>query len=148
MMLSSALIIVVALLLFMYVGLTVVVIKERRKNKAALGDQNNYLLQRKIRAHGNFAEISPLFVMALFALDLSNFQIYKSYEFYLVGGLGLLFLAGRFFHAYSMISHEKYDDQGQLTHNPIFRIWGMMLSMISMILIGALLVIGALVRAF
>lgn len=80
-------------LALMFIRLSFDVIGFRKKNKVALGAGGVDELERAIRAHGNFAEYVPLGLFLLGALELNGAPLE------LVALLGLLLVAGRFFHA-------------------------------------------------
>ena len=82
-----------SILALMYIKLSLGVIALRRKNKVSLGAGGVDELDRAIRAHGNFAEYVPLGLFLIGALELNGAPLE------LVGLLGLLLIAGRYFHA-------------------------------------------------
>lgn len=91
-----------AFLGIVFVFLSAFVIRQRRKNKIAIGDGHNIALQKAIRAHGNFAEYTP------FAIILVSFVELLNYHFILINSLMLAFILGRIFHAYG-VSQTKED---------------------------------------
>ena len=102
----------------MLVGLSVNVVRRRRGIRQAMGDGNDFELMRRVRAHANFVEYTPLF---LFLLLIAEGQgMHKA----MVHVYGLLFLAGRGLHAYSLLKAEEYQD-GKITAFPRFRLAGM-----------------------
>lgn len=89
------------LLALLYVFLTVNVIRNRRRYRVAIGASEEHPgLVRAVRAHGNFAENTPLF---LILLCLAEIQTGSGWACYL---LGALFFAGRLAHAYSLLVAE------------------------------------------
>ena len=90
------------LLAVLFVGLSFRVIGVRRSARVALGDQGNIALQRRIRAHANFAEYVPLAVVLMgLAEGLAAPAI-------LLHGLGAGLIAGRLLHAFGISrEHEK-----------------------------------------
>ena len=122
-----------ALLAGFFMVLSFRVIRLRRQNKAAAGDAGVSALQMAIRAHGNFAEYTPMFLILLALAEMANIF---SLLLWLVGSV---FCAGRLLHAYGLCYAEHYEN-GQLKVVPRFRIMGMMvtLSMLGM-LAGCLL---------
>ena len=82
-----------SILALMFIKLSLGVIALRRKNKVSLGAGGVDELDRAIRAHGNFAEYVPLGLFLIGALELNGAPLE------LVGLLGLLLIAGRYFHA-------------------------------------------------
>lgn len=95
------------------------VIRYRRRNRVALGDNGNFELTRAIRAHANFVEYAPIFLVML---AMAEVQSLPAYAIHL---LGAAFVVGRLAHAYSMLAHERYVD-GVIQHNPTWRMVGMM----------------------
>jgi uncharacterized membrane protein YecN with MAPEG domain len=77
----------------MFIKLSFDVISFRRKNKVSLGGGGVDELERAIRAHGNFAEYVPLGLFLIGALELNEAPLE------LVAPLGILLIAGRYFHA-------------------------------------------------
>lgn len=110
------------LLGLIYVYLSITVIKGRRKNKIAIGQGNAQDMVLSIRSHGNFNEYTPLFLILLFLTE--NHHLLPIF----IHAAGILFITGRICHAYSLLYHEQYDAEGKLTHNPKYRIMGMMLT--------------------
>lgn len=102
----------------MLVGLSIHVIKGRRKFGAGLGDADNMEMTRRIRAQANLTEYSPIFLILLGYSEHNNLPIWA------VHTIATIFLAGRILHAYSLLKAEKYED-GKLTANPQWRIYGM-----------------------
>lgn len=123
-----------ALLAFMLVWLSINVIKGRRLFGAAAGDAGEVELRQRIRAHANFAEYAPLFVI------LCALAEYNGLPFYAVHLLGVAFLAGRIMHAYSLLKFEKFID-GKLSANPIWRIRGMVCTFTVIGALGAILLV-------
>lgn len=80
--------------------LTAQVIKRRRAEQAGVGQEPSETLQRAIRAHGNFTEVTPIFLILLVLLEMVD-----SYLWW-VGGLGAVFLIGRVLHARSILVDE------------------------------------------
>ena len=68
----------------------------RRDARVALGDGDNELLRRRIRAHSNFAEFVPI---ALLLLMLAEHTGLGSLFIHL---FGIVLLAGRISHAYGI----------------------------------------------
>lgn len=114
---------VVSAAICMQLFLTFQVIKRRRAEQTAVGDAPSTDLQRAIRAHGNFTEVTPIFLIMLVLLEMVD-----SYLWW-VSGLGVVFLLGRALHARSILVDEVQDP-------PVFkkRVAGMMLTLISLAL--------------
>lgn len=85
--------VIASILALMFIKLSFGVIDLRRKNKISLGAGGVDELDRAIRAHGNFAEYAPLGLFLIGALELNGAPLE------IVGLLGLLLIAGRYFHA-------------------------------------------------
>lgn len=82
-----------ALLIVLGIVLAIRVVAIRRAEKIGLGDGDNRILRRRIRAHGNFSEYAPLLMIALLVLPLLGA---KEWMIHLVGLTGLV---GRVLHA-------------------------------------------------
>ena len=87
---------VTAILLFIFIALSINAAFTRRKSGLAVGEGDNETLLRAVRAHGNFAEYTPMFLISLFLID----HVSKNCEYILVIGSG--FILGRISHATSM----------------------------------------------
>ena len=85
----------------------------RRRQGVAVGDGNDPLLSRAIRAHGNFSEYVPLSLILLFFLESSGAASGWIHV------LGSLLIAGRLSHAYGV---------SQVEENFIYRVAGMALT--------------------
>jgi uncharacterized membrane protein YecN with MAPEG domain len=77
------------------------VIRHRIKKRVLLLDDNDYELSLAIRAHGNFTEYTPIFLILLFLLELNH----TSTVF--LSSIAIAFFVGRSFHAYSFIFREN-----------------------------------------
>src|SRR5210317_530606 len=87
---------VTVILLFIFIALSFNAAFTRRKSGLAVGEADNETLLRAVRAHGNFTEFTPMFLISLFLID----HVSKNCEYILVIGSG--FILGRIFHAFSM----------------------------------------------
>jgi len=87
---------VTAILLFIFIALSFNAAFTRRKSGLAVGEADNETLLRAVRAHGNFTEFTPMFLISLFLIDHAS----KNCEYILVIGSG--FILGRISHATSM----------------------------------------------
>ena len=85
-----------AILLFIFIALSINAAFTRRKSGLAVGEADNETLLRAVRAHGNFTEFTPMFLISLFLID----HVSKNCEYILVIGSG--FILGRISHATSM----------------------------------------------
>jgi len=103
--------------------LTAQVIRCRRAEQAGVGVKPSSGLQRAIRAHGNFVEVTPIFLILLLILELVDAYLWW------VGGLGALFLIGRVLHAQSILVGEAAEPPRYQN-----RVRGMMLTLGSMAL--------------
>lgn len=83
-------------LALLHIWLSIRVSQVRRAHKIGIGDGGSDILTRRMRAHGNFAENVPLFLILLALLELAR-----------VWGLALwiaviLFVLARILHAFGM----------------------------------------------
>jgi uncharacterized membrane protein YecN with MAPEG domain len=95
-----------------FIWLATRVIKARRAYRVALGTSHR-LVERMVRAHGNFAEYVPLALLLLALLELSRMPDWALHA------LGTALLAGRVLHAHG-IAREPEDFR--------FRVAGMSLT--------------------
>ena len=72
----------------------------RRDMQVSLGDGENEILQRRIRAHGNFVEFAPIGLLLLALAEHTGMGTLFIHLF------GIVLLAGRVAHAYG-ISQEQ-----------------------------------------
>lgn len=121
-----------ALLALMLVGLSVKVIRARHRIGVALGDADALVLQRHVRAHANFTEYTPMFLILLSLAEIEGLAGWATHI------LGFFFLMGRLMHAYSLLHAERYEGQ-RLLANPIWRIGGMALTLLCLIVLACLL---------
>jgi len=96
-----------------FVLLSVNVIRTRRSAGVGLGAGDNQLLERRIRAHGNFAEYAPIALILIFIVEQQGAGAAS------VHGLNILLLAGRLSHGMALSS---------LTPMPALRISGIALT--------------------
>ena len=80
---------------FIYLALAFRVIGARQRLRVAYGTGEHDLIERRVRAHGNFAEYVPLALVLMGVLESMSWSV-----FYL-HACGLALLAGRLAHAYS-----------------------------------------------
>ena len=102
-----------ALLAFLFVGLSVRVIRSRRRNRIAIGDGDNPALRRATRVHANFAEYVPLALILIAFVEISGGS---PWIIHIMGG-GLL--AGRILHSCGVSRQDE---------NFRFRVAGMSLT--------------------
>lgn len=107
-----------ALLGLMLIGLSLHVIRGRRTLGVGLGDADDLPMRRRIRAQANLAEYAPLFLLQLGFAEHNGLPVWAVHAF------GLVFLAGRAMHAYSLLKAERYERQ-RLAANPAWRVRGM-----------------------
>jgi uncharacterized membrane protein YecN with MAPEG domain len=80
----------------LHVWLSLRVSRLRRPLKIGVGDGGNEMLLRRMRAHGNFAENVPIFLILLGVIELA---VGKSLWLW---GAGILFVIARIAHAFGM----------------------------------------------
>ena len=85
-------------------------------------------LNRNVRAHGNFSEYVPIFLILLMLLEITALA---SYDFMLT--IALIFLYGRLAHG---ICFAFYD------HNPFLRISGMITTYLALLMFSIKLVLS------
>lgn len=120
-----------ALLAVLFLFLSVYVIKGRRKFSVAIGTHQQ--LERRIRAHGNFIEYTPFFLILLGMAE------YNGLSPMFIHLLALSFCLGRLSHAYGILHAEKMEN-GRLLHVH-YRVFGMVctfttLAICSLLLLG------------
>ncbi|QFT64065.1 MAPEG family protein [Roseivivax sp. THAF30] len=85
-----------ALLTLIFIVLSVRVIQRRGETKTSLGAGDDVALERRIRAHGNFAEFAPLGIVLLLLTKLIGAPAIA------VHAAGLTLLIGRGMHALAL----------------------------------------------
>ncbi|CZF85745.1 MAPEG family protein [Grimontia marina] len=103
-----------ALLCLVFIFLALRVVKFRHGYKVALGDGDEKLLRKAIRAHGNFAEYVPFALILMLMVEL---QLDQGSQYLHI--LGALLLIGRLLHAYAV---------SQPSEPLAFRVYGMFLT--------------------
>lgn len=103
---------------FMLLGLSVYTVKGRRQLRVALGDGEQLEMKRRMRAHANFVEYTPFFLILLGYNEMMGLSALW------VHGFGWVFLAGRLMHAYSLLKGEQYDNQKIIAY-PMWRMRAM-----------------------
>lgn len=86
-----------ALLGLLLILLSDLVTRSRKRSRVSLGHGDDPMLERAMRAHGNFVEYVPLGLILLLLLELHGLAPWGLHT------LGLMLLAGRVMHAYGMI---------------------------------------------
>ena len=89
-----------ALLALILIFLSIKIIQNRRSSKISLGDNGDDFLQRKIRAHGNFIEYAPIFLIMLLLVEINGCDKYFIHFF------GIIFIIGRALHAHGITIAE------------------------------------------
>lgn len=102
-----------ALLMIVYIVLSMRVIAIRRSDGISLGDGGNQALNRRIRAHGNFAENAPIGLIVLGLVELNDASGWVLHL------LGLSLLLGRVLHGAAL---------SRATPWPLGRMLGMVLT--------------------
>lgn len=120
-----------ALLALMFVALSIRVIKTRRQERVAIGDDGNPRLRRIIGVHNNFAQYVPLALLLLAFIELAAAPLL------LVHILCLMLLVGRCIHAYGV---------SQESENFRFRALGMRLTFAAIALAALYLLFATLMR--
>jgi uncharacterized protein len=88
------------LLGFLFIVLSIYVIKSRYKLKVAVGDGGSEDIIRRMRAHANFAEYTPIVLILMAVNELEGSS--KG----LLTWIGVAFVIGRMSHAYGMLIAE------------------------------------------
>lgn len=117
-----------ALAALLYIYLTLQVVKARKSAKVALGDGGDRTILKRNRAHGNFAEYTPLTLLMLMAAELLGTPGFVLHL------LGLAFIAARALHAYAISQPDEPIKYRQL-------------SMVTTLGVMALLALGLLAHA-
>ena len=82
-----------SLLGILYIGLTINIIRLRRKFQVGIGDGDNRVLAKAIRVHGNFAEYTPIALILLASYELNGGSVM------MLHALGATLVVGRVLHA-------------------------------------------------
>jgi hypothetical protein len=89
------------LLAFGFVWLATRVIRARRIYRVALGTGQHRLVERAVRAHGNFSENVPFALLLLALAELGGLPAWALHA------LGVTLLAGRGFHAHGITQEPE-----------------------------------------
>lgn len=84
-------------IIFLY--LSILVIQQRRAHKVSLGDGGDPHFEGFIRAHGNFAEYTPLIIVLMLIAEMNQANSIALHA------VGVLILLGRLLHAYGLRHH-------------------------------------------
>ncbi len=85
-----------ALSAIILIFLSIKIIQNRKASKIPLGAEGDDFLQRKIRAHGNFIEYTPIFLIMLLLVEMAGLNKYFVHFF------GIIFIVGRISHSYGI----------------------------------------------
>lgn len=118
--------------IFILLALAVLVVMGRRKHKIVLGDGNNEAFTRAVRAHANASEYIPAGIAGLTLLALFD----PATPLWLVHAVGISLTVGRIFHGLGL--HAGAVNFG--------RMFGMMLTWLSYLLLGGGLIHAALAQ--
>ncbi len=121
----------ISVLALLMIGLSFQVIRIRRRDLISIGDGGNKILERHMRAFGNFSEYTPMILCMLIACELSDVSVWKLHL------LGLLAVLGRILHATSFQNFVKNMKSHLLLRQP-----GMILTFSSLLLGALFLIIG------
>lgn len=124
-----------SLLALLLIVLSINVVKGRKKFAVSLGDSDNIQMRCRVRAQANLAEYAPIFIILLGFSEHNGLPVWAVHIF------GLIFLIGRFMHAYSLLKEEKYDQFNKLVAIPIWRIRGMICTFISIGMLAIILLV-------
>lgn len=130
-----------ALCSILILALVFFVIRARWKYNVAIENGGNFELTRRIRAHQNCIEYTPVFLILLFLYE------YSGGATHLIHGLGLAFIAGRITHAFSLIKAERYENE-RLRALPGFRMAGMILTLVSLAVLITMLLLKTMPSIF
>ncbi len=117
-----------ALLALLLVYLSARVIVRRRAMRIGMGDGDDPLLARWVRAQANLAEYAPLGLLLILILEQGGWSPW------LLHILGLLLVAGRWSHAFAFTFVEP---------RPMARVLGMVLTLTSIALSSLLCLVQA-----
>ena len=106
--------------------LSIRTLRLRRRFGIAIGPGDELILEKAIRAHGNFAEYVPIALLLLILVE------FRTENPMLIHGLGLLLIAGRLIHAYGI---------SQMDEKFRFRVAGMAMTFAA-IISSSLLILG------
>ena len=119
-----------SILTFIFIFLSINVIRNRRALKIPLLDNGNEKLQRCIRAHANFIEYTPIFIILLF------FSERNGDPWYITTLCGILFTIGRLLHIYGILKAETCENSKRNVF--MFRVIGMGLTFSILILMAVI----------
>lgn len=111
------------LLAFLFLYLSFLVIGGRRAKQISLGDNGDKNFARLVRAHGNFAEYTPLILVLMLVAELNQANDLTLHI------AGVLLLFGRFIHSHGLRYHGGVSWQ---------RVTGMILTFTAMFVLAVL----------
>lgn len=91
------------LLALWFLVLSLRVIGRRRSERIHLGDGGDAQMQRRIRAHGNFAEYVPLILLLMLLLEIAG-----TTPVWLLHTLGVALVVARLLHGYALSFSEHF----------------------------------------
>ncbi|WP_438863627.1 MAPEG family protein [Neptunicella sp.] len=110
------------ILALIFLVLTVRVILMRGQG-ISLGDGGNDIMQRRIRAHGNFAEFVPFILLMIGILEMGRFPAFWLHI------MGIALVVSRLLHGYALAFTEKFK---------FGRMWGAALTFLLLLVCGVL----------
>ena len=113
-----------SVLALLFIGLSVRVVRLRRRLRIAIGDKGNQTMLRAMRVHSNFAEYAPLSLLLIYFVEASGAQSL------FVHFLGLSLLVGRVSHAFGA---------SQVKENFKLRVYGMVMTFTTLFVSAAYL---------
>lgn len=115
-----------SLLTIIFMIISIKIIKLRHQYKISLGSSGHEDLEKVIRAHGNFAEYTPIALILMLCAEANK----ANWIILLI--LALLFILGRTLHAYAFIFNKQHFK---------FRVRGMVLTFSVLICLAVLNII-------
>lgn len=88
------------ILALVYIALSINIIRKRREFKVGMGDGDNKILKKAIRAHANFAEFVPIILIMMILVE------YTTANVMLIHGIGLTLVAARILQAKGLLKTE------------------------------------------
>jgi uncharacterized membrane protein YecN with MAPEG domain len=107
----------------MFVAMSLKIVKLRHLHKVSLGAQGHEDLEKTIRAHGNFAEYTPIALILMLCAEVNKAN------WIILSILVFLFILGRILHAYAFIINK---------HHFKFRVRGMTLTFLTIVCLAVL----------
>jgi uncharacterized membrane protein YecN with MAPEG domain len=120
---------------FILVALSLNTIRTRQSQRVLIGDGDNEIMQRAIRAQANFVEYVPLALLMMAMLEADDTSGW------LLFSLGIILLAGRISHAYSLLVYETKNAELPIEQRIPFRKYGMIATLMVILAEGILLLL-------